>query len=206
MLIDFTRRAIPIREVPIATVYLDENASSHFRPVRDSLAVLRPMLRYVLVSLASFVLDVAALAVLYALSGELLVSAVGARLVSAAVNFALNRAFVFSRNRGLSPRRQAVRYAGLAIVLLAGAYTSMSLLVAGGVPIVFAKLLADSGAYVCGFLLQRGYVFAFRGGKKHGGKRSGLNQKKAPFREPSSSLCAEGDLNPHALTGTTTST
>ena len=100
VLLDFARRRVPIREIEIATVYIDGNASSHFRPVRESLAVLRPLLRYVLVSFGSFVLDVAALHLLYAASGMLLPSMVGARVLSATVNFALNRAVVFRAAEG----------------------------------------------------------------------------------------------------------
>jgi putative flippase GtrA len=174
VLLDFTRRRVPIREVPIETVYLDENAASHFRPVRDSLAVLRPLLRYVLVSLGSFVLDVAALQALYAVSGELLLSAIGARVVSAAMNFALNRTIVFRAHGTTGLRRQLVRYLLLACTLLAGGYLGMSLLIAWGVPMLAAKIIADCAAYICGFMLQQGYVFAHRAG----------DAKKAPSREP----------------------
>ena len=160
VLVEFARRRIPIREVPIETVYLDDNASSHFRPVRDSWAVLRPMLRYVLVSLGSFVLDVVALQLLYLVSGQLLLSAVGARVLSAAVNFALNRSFVFRAAAGGDLRRQLVRYGLIAVAMLAAGYAGLALLIAWGVPVIIAKIVADSAVYVCGFLLQRGYVFA----------------------------------------------
>lgn len=179
VLLDFTRRRIPIREVPIETVYLDENASSHFRPVRDSFAVLWPLLRYVLVSVGSFVLDVAALHVLYAVSGELLLSAIGARTVSAAVNFALNRVLVFRANGADRLRGQLARYLLLACTLLAGSYLAMSVLIGWGVPVLPAKIAAESAASICGFMLQQGYVFATRAG----------DTKKAPSREPSS-FCA----------------
>ncbi|MFJ2552590.1 GtrA family protein [Microbacterium sp. NPDC087591] len=159
VLLDFTRRGIPIREVPIETVYLDHNASSHFRPLRDSLDVLRPLLRYVLVSFGSFLLDVALLQLLYAVTGDLLLSAVGARVLSAAVNFTLNRSFVFRDGSSGGVRRQLGRYAALALALLAGGYASMALFVAWGVPVLWAKLLADAAVYTCGFLAQRGYVF-----------------------------------------------
>ena len=45
------RHGIDVREVPIETIYLDGNASSHFRPVRDSVRVYRPFLRFVSSSL-----------------------------------------------------------------------------------------------------------------------------------------------------------
>ncbi|MHC9045735.1 GtrA family protein [Microbacterium saperdae] len=168
VLLEFTRRGIPIREVPIATVYLDDNASSHFRPLRDSLDVLRPMLRYVLVSFGSFVLDVAAVQLLYALIGNLLLSAIGARLLSATVNFTLNRSFVFRGGPQGDIRRQVWRYAALALALLAGGYASMALFIAWGVPVLWAKLLADTAVYACGFLVQRGYVFVARSADRVG--------------------------------------
>ena len=39
-------RRIPVREVPIETIYSDGNVSSHFRPLRDSLRVLRCLLGF----------------------------------------------------------------------------------------------------------------------------------------------------------------
>jgi glycosyltransferase involved in cell wall biosynthesis len=48
VLLDATRRAVPIVEVPIRTIYLEHNRSSHFRPVRDSVRVYVPLLRFAL--------------------------------------------------------------------------------------------------------------------------------------------------------------
>lgn len=39
MLIDAARRRIPLRTVAVNTVYINDNAESHYRPVRDSLRV-----------------------------------------------------------------------------------------------------------------------------------------------------------------------
>lgn len=163
VLLHAARHGIPIREVPIRTVYLDGNASSHFRPVRDSAAVMRPLLRYLAVSLGSFLLDVVALQLLFAATGLLLMSVIGARLMSAAVNFVLNRTLVFHAAGAGSVKRQLARYVLLAIALLGAGYGGIALLTAWGVPLLAAKLITDTTVYVCGFLLQRGYVFAVAG-------------------------------------------
>jgi putative flippase GtrA len=191
VLIDFARRRVPIREVEIATVYLDGNSSSHFRPIRDSLAVLRPLLRYVLVSFGSFVLDVVALQLLYAASGMLLPSMIGARLLSAAVNFVLNRAVVFRAAERGALGRQLVRYAGLALVLLGIGYLGVALLVGAGVPVLMAKILVDAGVYVAGFTAQRGFVFAR-------GRRGRKGQRKAPadLGDPPGPSVRGGGLEP----------
>ena len=39
-------RAVPRIEVPIATIYLDENCRSHFRPIRDSIRIGRVLWRH----------------------------------------------------------------------------------------------------------------------------------------------------------------
>lgn len=51
MLLATSRLGIPIREVPIRTVYLEQNATSHFNPLRDSLAIYRQIFRFLSVSL-----------------------------------------------------------------------------------------------------------------------------------------------------------
>lgn len=71
------RAGIALDPVPIATIYLDDNASSHFRPVADSLRVYAPLLMFVASSLASFVIDTVVLLLLTALTGDLLIAVVG---------------------------------------------------------------------------------------------------------------------------------
>ena len=66
MLLEFKRSSIPYMEVPIKTVYIEENASTHFNPVKDSIKIYKVIfrytfsataLKYVLSSLASWVID-----------------------------------------------------------------------------------------------------------------------------------------------------
>ena len=151
------RRAVV--EVPIATVYLDQNSSSHFRPVVDSVRVYAPLLRFVASSLVGFVVDVLGLLVLTALTGSLLAAAVGARLASAAVNFGLNRRWVF-RHRTRAPLlREAVAYALLAGTLLLAGYGSLVALTHLGMPLLAAKVVTDLVLFLVGYRVQRTAVF-----------------------------------------------
>jgi glycosyltransferase involved in cell wall biosynthesis len=45
MLVSFIKKRVPIVEIPITTIYEDGNATSHFRPVRDSLAIYLTLAR-----------------------------------------------------------------------------------------------------------------------------------------------------------------
>lgn len=46
MLLEFMRHSIPMIHVPIATIYLDNNKSSHFNPVKDSIRIYSDILKY----------------------------------------------------------------------------------------------------------------------------------------------------------------
>lgn len=48
VLLAATRSAVPLHEVPIEAIYLSGNRSSHFRPVRDSVRVYVPLVRFAL--------------------------------------------------------------------------------------------------------------------------------------------------------------
>ncbi|MGD8195402.1 GtrA family protein [Herbiconiux sp. P18] len=162
-----------IEELEIDTVYLERNASSHFRPVVDSWRVLRPLLRYAASSAAAFVVDVLLLQLLVAVTGSLVLSAVGARVVSASVNFAVNRRFVFRKRSRRPAVQDALRYAALVAVLLAANVGLLELLTAAGAPLLVAKLVTEATLYLVGFAVQRRVVFAAGRGQAEGCSASG---------------------------------
>ena len=51
------RKRIPIHEVGIQTIYIDDNAGSHFDPVGDSFRIYRELLKFSLSSFCCFLLD-----------------------------------------------------------------------------------------------------------------------------------------------------
>lgn len=147
-------------EVPIATVYLEQNASSHFRPVVDSARVFAPLGRFAASSLTAFAIDAVMLLVLNALTGWLLFSVVGARLTSASINFALNRRMVFAGGRDVPLRSAILRYTSLAVLLLAANFGALTALTDAGVPLLLAKLLTEAALFAVSFTVQRSVVFA----------------------------------------------
>ncbi len=162
---------IRIDEIEIETVYLEHNASSHFRPVRDSVRVFAPMLAFAAASLASFAIDAVGVLVLYAITDSLLFAVVSARLVSAAVNFTLNRRVFRSAAPGRL-RTAIARYVALALGMLAASYLLLDALTVLAVPLVVAKLVTDVALYLVSFQVQRRWVFAPR-------RRSGVVAERA---------------------------
>ncbi|WP_454149677.1 glycosyltransferase [Microbacterium lacticum] len=159
MLLRVAPDAVALTEVPIETVYLGRNESSHFRPVRDSLRVLAPLALFTASSLAAFVVDTLALLVLNALTGWLVASIVVARLLSASVNFVVNRRMVF-RAGGTAVPAQAARYALLAAALLASNIAWMSFLTDAGLALLPAKAVTEGVLFILSYGVQRSLVFA----------------------------------------------
>ena len=149
-----------VEQVEITTVYEPGNTSSHFRPVQDSARIYAPLLRFMGASLASFGIDWLGVMVIFAMTGSLLAAVVGARLVSGTANFFMNRR-VFRARRG-TVVRTAVRYAVLAVSLLATSYLALKALTAVGIPLGIAKVLGDGAIYVASYVAQRRLVFKER--------------------------------------------
>lgn len=161
MLLRASRAGFRIAQTPIRTVYLDENRSSHFRPLRDSLRVLAPVVAFLASSLLAAAVDALLLWLLLQATGWLQGSIVAARVASASVNFAVNRRWVFGRGRRRAPLRVELgRYAALAAGVLAANVALMTLLDALGVGLVVAKIATEGALWLAGFLVQRAWVFA----------------------------------------------
>ncbi len=164
--------AVPMVKVPIETLYFDNNAGSHYRPVRDSLRVTGQLLRglgqYGLSSVLSAAADVFvyALLVKWALAGlpqsaRILCAAVLARLLSSVVNYALNRRLPYVQTREI--RQTAVRYYILLTVQLVCSVSGAWLLTALGVDELAAKWATDLLLAAGSYQVQLHWVFAKAG-------------------------------------------
>ena len=153
-----TRHRIPIEEVTIETVYIEDNKSSHFHPVRDAWRIYKMILLFVASSLIAMLIDyVLVLAISAAtkdLPGSLLISVVAARIISSLANYFINCKLVFE-NRSKS---SILRYYVLAIGILCVNYLLLELLTAL-MPIAIGKLLVEAALYPLSFYLQRKFVF-----------------------------------------------
>ena len=160
LLLQASRDGRRIESIDIATVYLDENRSSHFRPVMDSLRIYAPLLRFLASSLSAFAIDTVALLALSAVTGSLLLAVVGARLISSIVNFTVNRHAVFDRERRRPVGPAAVRYFVLVVILLAVNYGLITGISSVGVPLLAAKILTEMALVAIGYAAQSRFVFA----------------------------------------------
>ncbi len=157
-----TRHHVPILEVWIETVYIEDNASSHFHPVRDAWRIYKMILLFVASSLAAALLDYVLVLTLPQLlepfiPTPLLVSTAIARVVSSLCNYFLNGKLVFGGCSKDSILRYYLLVAGIYAVNY-GLLTILSVLLP--LPLWLAKLLVELVLYPVSFYLQRRFVFA----------------------------------------------
>ena len=148
----------PVTQIPIETIYEAGNPTSHFRPLQDSARIWAPLLKFAASSGVATIIDYVLVLALNALTGALFFPVVAARLVSASVNFTMNR-HVFEAT-GVPLRRSALRYAALAVAVVAGSYTMLAVLTGIGMPLWIAKIIADTTMYLVSYSAQSRYVFA----------------------------------------------
>ncbi|WP_239166412.1 bifunctional glycosyltransferase family 2/GtrA family protein [Actinoplanes italicus] len=159
LLLRAARERLPVEEVGIATVYLEGNRSSHFRPVIDSARIYGPLLAFAGSSLLAFAVDAALLAGMVALTGQLATSAVAARLVSATLNYSVNRSAVFGGGERVPHRRALPRYAALAVVSLTANVLLLRFLTSATGSLAIGKVITEAALFLAGFAVQRMFVF-----------------------------------------------
>ena len=164
VLLSAAQEGIPIVEEWIATVYENDNASSHFNPLRDSMRIYGCILRFGASSLLAFVIDYCMVLLLSALtrglgaSTSLNVSVVGARLISATVNFLVNRKVVFRGNETLG--KSAAKYAALAVCVLGVKLALMHLTTrVWHWPLALANILVEVLLFLANFSIQGRFVY-----------------------------------------------
>lgn len=115
MLLTAARAEMPIYEVTIETVYLNDNESSHFNPLKDSLRIYACILKFACSGLICFGIDYVLFQLLRTFIPLTWVSNLLARIVSASVNFTLNKKLVFKGNEKTLPA--VLKYAALAVFI-----------------------------------------------------------------------------------------
>ncbi len=161
ILLEAQQQGYSIYEIPISTIYENNNKSSHFHPVFDSIRVYLPILKFSASSLAAAALDFIWLLVLQKAFNNLLLSIVGARVCSSLFNYICNRYLVFKAGSEQN-RHSILRYYSLAAVILGGNYLLMYLLVnTVSIPLIPAKILTEAILFTGSYWVQKKYVFYY---------------------------------------------
>ncbi|MGO4498271.1 GtrA family protein [Paenibacillus sp. 2RAB27] len=160
MLLEAPHVGYDLVEVPIDTVYLDDNKSSHFRPLADSARVYFPFLKFCASSGFAAILDFLLLILLQGMTSNLLVSIIGSRLLSSIFNYTMNRKFVFAKRNGVAIRKSLPRYFSLVLIIMLLNYGIMYLFHESiGIPLIAAKLITEALLFSFSYWAQRKIVY-----------------------------------------------
>lgn len=168
MLLEMKKQQIEMVEVPIETVYIEENASTHFHPIRDSFKIYAVILKYLLGSLASFLIDISIFTAVNFLllnvmevSVRIFAATLTARAVSSAFNYCYNRKAVFEHRGRVAS--SVLRYYTLCVVQLCMSYGMVyfitEILSLRPVLTTVAKVAVDTILFIISFQIQRIWVF-----------------------------------------------
>ena len=153
-------KEIQILQHPIRTIYIDDNASSHFRPVIDSLRIYLVFIRYIMVSISSFLLDISLFTGFYYLTGHVIGSTYAARIGSGSFNFYFNKHAVFRSHDQRRYLRESYGYIALAIIIATVSGIAVSWVTsATGWHAPLVKVLVDTQLFILSFFAQRFLIF-----------------------------------------------
>ncbi len=158
MLVLARHAGFAIAEVPIATVYLDGNRSSHFNPLRDSMRIYFVLLRFTLVSLATALIDNSVFRLVLALTPSLPEAQLAARAAALSFQYPAARRAVF--HSGEPHRRELPRFLSVAVAHALVSYAAIHWLTqTHGLALFPAKIAVETALFPLNFLLQRDWVF-----------------------------------------------
>ncbi len=151
---------IAINQIPIKTIYMNNNQSSHFRPLIDSMRIYAIFFRYGAMAIASFILDFTLFCLFINLFGRLSFSVLGARFCSAAFNFFANKKLTFKSQKSMA--LAACKYALLAAFSGIMVWQLTAFLHNLNLNLYVSKISADIIFFCANFLIQKHWVFRDR--------------------------------------------
>lgn len=171
MLLTLIQDGLPVIEVPIRTVYQDNNAVSSFRPLQDSILVYRTLflwwftfrfkqlIKYSLSGVASTVADFGTYILLVNLSIGFVTASVFARMLSILIHFSSNRYITFSYKD--TPRLSEIaKYMLVVLFNLLSSILFIYLFVHYlGMGEIIAKVVAQMLLFFATYTLLNGFVF-----------------------------------------------
>lgn len=177
MLFFMSKNAIPFEEVVIDTVYIDDNASSHFRVVRDSIRIYGLIIKYLLSSVAATGMDEIAFFLLKQFPvvaithiPQTFFAAIAARVISSLINYFINAKVVFG---GKTNAKTIAKYYVLALVQILISSALVFLLenifdVKYAIISTVIKMIVDTVLFFISFRIQHKWVFNTKGEKGNG--------------------------------------
>lgn len=163
MILETKELGITIVEVPIQTIYIEDNETSHFNPLKDSLRIYSLFAKFIFSSICSFLIDIILFAIFVRLltgasEHYILFSAYLARAISSLFNYQMNKTQVFKADG--NNRSTLIKYVLLCIVqILISSFATEWLFDLLSFNVTGIKIIVDVLLFFISFQIQRNWVF-----------------------------------------------
>lgn len=157
MLLIMREWQVPIKEITIETVYIDNNSGSHFNTFTDSIRIGKRIFAFLFSSISAFILDYF---IYWLLDKVILIPWVWlcsalARICSSIYNYFVNKNLVFKH---ISDRTTMIKYFALCVfVLIANA--ALADIFSYIMPSTVSRLPGDVLFFIINYYAQRDFVF-----------------------------------------------
>lgn len=145
--------------IPIETIYENNNKGSHFHPIRDSIRIYYPILKFGMSSILCGIIDFAMLFILKLLTKDLLIAVVGARVISSLCNYLLNKHIVFDtrKNKRLG---SLIQYYLLVVFIMGCNYLLLSFFHENlGISLLISKVITEMLLFIVSYTVQHKIIF-----------------------------------------------
>lgn len=158
VLLQCIKNNIKIKEIEITTIYINNNSNSHFKTFKDSLLVYKEIMKFSLSSFSSFIIDYLLYVLFIFLFNNILFSNILSRLISASINYKINKRLVFNSHE--KNYKTIFQYFSLVLIILALNTIVLNILVRYiFINKFFAKLLTEVILFFVNWFIQKKYIF-----------------------------------------------
>ena len=161
ILLECAKNKIEIEEIPIQTIYIENNKHSHFNTIKDSYLVYKEIIKFSLSSITSFIIDYILFAILSLTTNKIILSNITSRIISSTINYILNKNIVF-KNKD-SKLTTLTKYILLAITILSLNTVILNILTKQlQINHLIAKIITEIILFILSWLIQKKIIFKLK--------------------------------------------
>lgn len=145
-------------EIEIATIYENNNQSSHFNPLIDSIKIYKIIFKYTLSSLLAVLIDFSVFTFVTGIGVSVVAATYMGRAFAAIVNYLTNRKVVFKSSGRVLP--QIIKY--IFLVFVSGTLSAVLINLISrciAVSVVIIKIPVEGFLYVFNYYIQNMFIF-----------------------------------------------
>ena len=156
-LITCKTKDIPLKQVPIKTIYINNNKTSHFNPIKDSFLIYKLFIKYIFSSLSSFFVDILLFTLFLSLfKTNIVMATIFSRILSSVYNYIVNAKIVFKKMNKAS----LIKFFCLVFIQMwVSAFLVTGLSKVIFISPVLIKILVDFVLFIINFIVQREWIF-----------------------------------------------